>query len=52
MDVKLAIENFEPSSEDGFALSYIISMDFLNAAPTSAEEPPISFSMDKSPPDQ
>lgn len=52
MDIRFAIENYKPSSEDGFALSYIMAMDFLNAAPTSSEKAPISFSMDKSPLDQ
>lgn len=52
MEIKIAIENYKPSNDDGFALSYIIAMDFLNSAPSSPKNPPILFSMNKSPPDQ
>ena len=33
MNFRLAIEDFKSTSKDGFALSYIISMNFLNASP-------------------
>jgi len=52
MNIRFAIENFKPTSEDGFALSYIMAMDFLNASPSSPDKAPISFSMDKSPSDE
>jgi len=46
MNFRFTIENFKPSTpegDDGFALNYIIAMDFLNAAPSSSENAPISF---------
>lgn len=52
MNIRFAIENYKSDNDDGFALSYIIGMDFLNASPASPEKPPISFSMDKTPSDQ
>lgn len=52
MNIKFAIENYRPSNDDGFALSYLISVDFLNAAPKSPENAPIGFSLVKSPLDQ
>jgi len=48
MNVKLAIEDYQSTNDDGFALSYIMAMDFLNAAPADPEKAPISFTMKKS----
>lgn len=52
MDIRFAIENYSSSDDDGFALSYTMAMDFLNAAPSNPEKAPISFSMDKTPSDE
>lgn len=52
MNIRFAIEDYESSSDDGFALSYIMAMDFLNAAPSNPEKAPISFELEKSPADE
>lgn len=52
LNVRLAIEDFQASNDDGFALSYLMQMDFLNAVPVSPENPPINFTLDKSPADR
>lgn len=46
LEVKVAIENFERADDDdGFALSYLFQIEYLNAEPVSAKEAPIEFSI-------
>jgi len=47
---KLAIEEYTPNSNgDGFALSYLMGVEYKNSHPYSSENTPITFDIKKTP---
>ena len=51
--LKMAIENYRQNQAgDGFALSYLFSLDFKNSALQSSVKAPISFTITKKPEDK
>jgi hypothetical protein len=49
--IKLAIEDYTPNSNgDGFALSYLMGIEYKNSHPFSSANAPIAFQVSKNPP--
>lgn len=50
--ISLSIEDYVPNSNgDGFALSYLLGLEYKNTHPYTSPDSPILFSVDKTPSD-